>query len=65
MDEQEAITLTMRVENAAAVAPGSEKDTCGDCGEDVWISPATRVEIDRGAYPEAIRCLTCAIEEDA
>jgi len=60
---EEAFTLTMRVENALVTVTGSETDTCNDCGEDVVVSPATRQAMDRGAYPTAIRCLTCATEE--
>lgn len=59
----EAFTLTMRVGNAPITVPGSETDTCDGCGEDVVVSPATRQAMDRGVYPTAIRCLTCATDE--
>jgi hypothetical protein len=57
------LTLTMRAENASVSVPGSRVDTCDNCGEDVVISPATQQAIDRGTYPTAIRCLTCATDE--
>jgi hypothetical protein len=60
---EDEFTLTMRVGNAAVTVPGSETDTCDDCGEDVVVSPATQEAMDRGMYPTAIRCLTCATEE--
>lgn len=59
----EEFTLTMRVGNAPVTVPGSETDTCDGCGEDVVVSPATQQAMDRGVYPTAIRCLTCANEE--
>lgn len=57
------VTLTIRVGNAPVMVPGSETDTCDDCGEDVVVSPGTRKAMDQGAYPTAIRCLTCATDE--
>jgi ribosomal protein S27E len=59
----EAVTLTMRAGNAPVTVPGSETDTCDDCGEDVVVSPATQQAMDRGKYPTDIRCLTCATDE--
>lgn len=60
---EDEFTVTMRIGNAPVTVPGSETDTCDGCGEDVVVSPATQQEMDRGVYPTAIRCLTCATEE--
>lgn len=57
-------TLAMRVEKMVAAVPGSEEATCGACGEDVWLSPATLEEIEDGAYPDVIRCATCVVGAD-
>lgn len=63
MDHPEEVTLTMRVEDMPGPVPGSGKDSCEGCGSDVWVSPATRQEIQRGLYPEYILCMRCAGEE--
>lgn len=60
---EDEFTVTMRVGNAPVTVPGSETDTCDGCGEDVVVSPATQEAMDRGMYPTAIRCLTCATDE--
>lgn len=59
---EDAVTVAIPANRGAIVVEGSERRECSECGTDVWVSPATRVSIDRGVYPDTIVCVPCAGE---
>ena len=36
--------VTMRTEDDSRGVPGSLKDTCVECGKEVWVSPSSQAE---------------------
>jgi hypothetical protein len=58
-EDQEAFMVSSRVADQQEVAiPGSTQEPCHLCGQNVWLSPASKsVMLDHG--PMKLTCLQC------
>jgi hypothetical protein len=45
--------------NQPPLIKGARKEKCCNCENQVWVSPATRMSIKEGLYPDVFACLEC------
>lgn len=57
------ITVCNQVKSRMPTIKHSTKSKCTRCNKDVWVSPGTRISIEKQLYPEIIVCVHCALKE--
>lgn len=58
MTDEPKILMSVRVADAPEAVPGASKSPCAECGEAVWVSPASRRMLVSGEASE-VRCVRC------
>lgn len=58
-DNDNVYVICHSVKNAPNI-PGCTRDTCSECKEQVWISPATRAKKESLNSKAAVLCIHCA-----
>lgn len=59
INPDDVVVLCCRVEDGPSGVYGSVKETCCACHKQVWLSPATRLTVERENPNYKILCLVC------
>ena len=59
IDPDDVVVLCNRVADGPSGVPGSGKERCCLCGQQVWLSPATRTTVERASPDYKVLCIHC------
>jgi hypothetical protein len=58
-DSDDLIVLCNRVEDGPSGVYGSAKEECCECQKQIWLSPGTRLTIEKAGKPYYLVCIAC------
>lgn len=61
--DQTIMVLCIRVDGKLPLLPTAQKDICNTCGNEVWISPATKMSKPENSVIICVECLKEKLKE--